>query len=65
LNMQQGEPEMSYHSALEAANEHQDGREPYVAPEVRQLGTLAELTSGGTVGPDDGFGGAGDSGSLP
>jgi hypothetical protein len=41
-----------------------DGRETYVPPEVRLLGTLADLTLGGTSGPDDGVGGAGDSGSL-
>jgi hypothetical protein len=36
----------------------------YEPPTVRRLGTLAELTKGGTVGPDDGLGGAGDDGSL-
>jgi hypothetical protein len=36
----------------------------YEPPSVRRLGTLAELTKGGTVGPDDGLGGAGDDGSL-
>jgi hypothetical protein len=41
-----------------------DARSPYAAPEVHVLGTLAELTAGGTDGPDDGFGGAGDAGSL-
>jgi hypothetical protein len=36
----------------------------HVAPTVTRLGTLAELTLGGTVGLDDGLGGAGDTGSL-
>ncbi|MBF9130416.1 lasso RiPP family leader peptide-containing protein [Plantactinospora sp. S1510] len=36
----------------------------YQPPSVRRLGTLAELTRGGTVGPDDGLGGAGDEGSV-
>jgi hypothetical protein len=36
----------------------------YVLPAVSRLGTLAELTRGGTTGPDDGFGSAGDMGSL-
>ena len=36
----------------------------YVSPLIERLGTLAELTRGGFVGPDDGFGGAGDEGSL-
>ncbi|WP_194821410.1 lasso RiPP family leader peptide-containing protein [Micromonospora sp. S-DT3-3-22] len=35
----------------------------YRPPTVTRLGTLAELTQGGTVGPDDGLGGQGD-GSL-
>ncbi|CCH18812.1 lasso RiPP family leader peptide-containing protein [Micromonospora lupini] len=35
----------------------------YRPPTIRRLGTLAELTKGGTVGPDDGLGGGGD-GSL-
>lgn len=35
----------------------------YHPPTVQRLGTLAELTRGGTVGPDDGLGGQGD-GSL-
>ena len=37
---------------------------PYVPPSIERLGTLAELTRGGDVGPDDGLGGAGDGGSL-
>ena len=36
----------------------------YVSPLIERLGTLAELTRGGDVGPDDGLGGAGDGGSL-
>jgi hypothetical protein len=36
----------------------------YEPPRLVSLGTLAELTQGGTAGPADGFGGAGDSGSL-
>jgi len=36
----------------------------YVSPLIERLGTLAELTRGGFVGPDDGIGGAGDEGSL-
>jgi hypothetical protein len=38
-----------------------DGYQP---PVIERLGTLAELTRGGLVGPDDGMGGAGDGGSL-
>ncbi len=37
---------------------------PYSPPVVKRLGTLAELTKGGTVGPDDGLGGAGGDGSV-
>ncbi|NBE85367.1 lasso RiPP family leader peptide-containing protein [Micromonospora sp. NEAU-HG-1] len=37
---------------------------PYQPPTVERLGTLAELTRGGIVGPDDGLGGAGGDGSL-
>ncbi|MFJ6197302.1 lasso RiPP family leader peptide-containing protein [Micromonospora sp. NPDC092111] len=33
----------------------------YRSPTITRLGTLAELTQGGTVGPDDGLGGQGDS----
>ncbi len=36
----------------------------YEPPRLVSLGTLAELTRGGTAGPPDAFGGAGDSGSL-
>lgn len=36
----------------------------YESPHIERLGTLAELTRGGGTGPDDGFGGAGDDGSL-
>lgn len=38
--------------------------EVYEPPTIVRLGTLAELTHGGTVGPDDGLGGAGGEGSL-
>ncbi|WBB82083.1 lasso RiPP family leader peptide-containing protein [Micromonospora sp. WMMD882] len=31
----------------------------YQPPRLRRLGTLAELTQGGTSGPDDGLGGGG------
>lgn len=42
-----------------------DAAPPYVPPRITRLGTLAELTLGGTIGPDDGLGGAaGDEGSL-
>jgi hypothetical protein len=36
----------------------------YEPPRIERLGTLAELTQGGGIAPDDGFGGAGDEGSL-
>jgi hypothetical protein len=36
----------------------------YEAPAIAYLGTLRELTLGGTSGPDDGVGGAGGIGSL-
>ncbi|MFJ6197292.1 lasso RiPP family leader peptide-containing protein [Micromonospora sp. NPDC092111] len=39
-------------------------RHPYQPPTIQRLGTLAELTRGGTAGPDDGLGGAGGDGSL-
>lgn len=41
-----------------------DDPDLYQPPSVRRLGTLAELTRGGVVGPDDGLGGAGDEGSV-
>ena len=37
---------------------------PYEPPQLRVLGSLAELTAGGTTEPDDGVGGAGDIGSF-
>ena len=37
-----------------------DDEQAYKAPAIARLGTLAELTLGGTVGPDDGLGGDGD-----
>jgi len=46
----------------EAADARPDGH--YDSPRVTYLGTLRELTLGGTPGPDDGVGGAGDVGSL-
>lgn len=36
----------------------------YEPPAIRRLGSLAELTRGGTSGPSDGFGGAGAMGSI-
>ena len=36
----------------------------YAPPTVVRLGSLTELTRGGTTGADDGMGGAGDGGSL-
>ena len=36
----------------------------YQSPRIERLGTLAELTQGGTFGAADGFGGCGDIGSL-
>jgi len=36
----------------------------YEAPTIAYLGTLRELTLGGTSGPDDGVGGTGGVGSL-
>jgi len=36
----------------------------YQAPTIAYLGTLRELTLGGTSGPDDALGGAGGTGSL-
>jgi hypothetical protein len=41
-----------------------EGVGDYQPPTITRLGTLAELTKGGTVGPSDGLGGAGDDGSL-
>jgi hypothetical protein len=36
----------------------------YEAPAIAYLGTLRELTLGGTTGPTDAVGGAGDTGSM-
>lgn len=44
--------------------ERDDPVEGYVPPRVERLGSLAELTLGGKGDPDDGFGGAGDEGSV-
>jgi hypothetical protein len=42
------------------------GEQPpdYQPPTIIDLGTLAELTRGGSFGPGDGFGSAGSSGSI-
>ena len=45
----------------EPAAERAAAHEP---PSIIRLGTLAELTLGGAVGPDDGLGGAGDASEL-
>jgi hypothetical protein len=45
----------------------QEGARPerhYEPPAVTYLGTLHELTLGGSTTPDDGFGGAGGAGSV-
>jgi hypothetical protein len=42
----------------------EDSRAHYEPPSIKYLGTLRELTLGGTSGPDDGVGGAGGVGSL-
>ena len=39
-------------------------RVEYQAPHVEVLGTLADLTRGGTAAIGDGFGGAGSTGSI-
>jgi hypothetical protein len=36
----------------------------YEPPALRRLGSLQELTAGGSSGPSDGFGGAGAMGSV-
>jgi hypothetical protein len=36
----------------------------YIPPTLTVLGTLAELTGGGSLAPTDGFGGAGTTGSV-
>jgi hypothetical protein len=40
-------------------------RVAYEPPTMVVLGTLAQLTQGGDLPSDDGFGGSGDSGSFP
>jgi hypothetical protein len=50
--------------AGEQADEDAGRSSHYESPSVTYLGTLRELTLGGTSGPDDGFGGAGGIGSL-
>lgn len=45
-------------------DEHVPTPEVYEPPRITRLGTLAELTQGGTVGLNDGTGGAGDAGSV-
>jgi hypothetical protein len=42
-----------------------EGREAYTAPELSRLGTLEQLTAGGSVGTSDGVGSSGSHGSLP
>jgi hypothetical protein len=39
-------------------------RPPYIPPRLIVLGTLEALTQGGVIGPDDGMGAGGDTGSL-
>jgi hypothetical protein len=50
--------------AAARAGVRDDDAAAYEAPQLIVLGTLAELTLGGSSGPDDFYGGAGDSGSL-
>lgn len=51
--------------AAQPANHVTTPRAAYVPPTVTELGGLAELTLGGvTGGPSDGFGFAGDTGSI-
>lgn len=37
----------------------------YEPPRLLLIGTLADLTQGGTEDPDDAYGGAGASGTIP
>jgi hypothetical protein len=49
----------------EAGRERGSLPEDYEPPRIVALGTLAELTAGGDPNlPDDGFGGAGGTGSI-
>lgn len=48
---------------VEGATRAQTGRQ-YVTPQVTWLGTLAELTHGGSAGVSDGTGSSGSSGSI-
>lgn len=48
-------------SSTESEEQHSS---EYLPPRLVRLGSLAELTLGGSNGPDDGFGGAGDEGSV-
>jgi len=45
-------------------NANSSAQPHYDPPSLTYLGTLRELTLGGTSGPSDGVGGAGDTGSL-
>ncbi len=51
-------------SAASDAADREDRSEGYLPPRIERLGSLAELTLGGKGDPDDGFGGAGDEGSV-
>jgi hypothetical protein len=48
----------------ELAATHAGDSRRYEAPRIVALGSLADLTAGGAVSEDDGFGGAGASGVL-
>ncbi|SCF27993.1 hypothetical protein GA0070564_10574 [Micromonospora mirobrigensis] len=45
----------------QGATQESDTDRVYQPPRIQRLGTLAELTQGGGLGADDGFGGAGAS----
>jgi hypothetical protein len=51
------------HGAPEEATDF-SAHQQYDPPSVTYLGTLHELTLGGSTGPDDGVGGAGGAGSI-
>jgi hypothetical protein len=50
---------------LETDCDQRDAGAGYEPPRLTVLGTLADLTAGGTVGEFDGSGEAGASGSIP
>jgi len=52
------------HSSVVPAPAAEVDQHVYLPPRVERLGSLAELTLGGKGDPDDGFGGAGDEGSV-